>query len=321
MYNPPPPANNPAMSPAMSGVQESPPPPPQGCGPSGVAWSAIIAGALAAAALSLIFLFLGSGLGLAMVSPWSQPSSHLGVSAAAFTFGTAIWLLLMHMAASSVGGYLTGRLRGRWHNAHADEVYFRDTAHGMLSWALATVLSAALLVSAASMVVGNGMKAATALSGGVLAGTGYNMAQNQAGGEVEDSTDPLGSSYNYLIDNLFRSDSNAPPQNDAGQKDFHAETARILGMAMLQGNLEPADRGYLSQSIAARANISVEQANKRLDALLAKLNSLRDQAKQTMDAARRAAMQAALGMFLALLVGAFMASYAALCGGRHRDKV
>jgi hypothetical protein len=48
------------------------------------------------------------------------------------------------MATSAFGGYLAGRLRAKWIGPRTDEVLFRDTAHGLLAWALATLLVAAL---------------------------------------------------------------------------------------------------------------------------------------------------------------------------------
>ena len=41
--------------------------------------------------------------------------------------------------ASALGGYITGRLRRFWHNTHRDEVVFRDHAHGLVTWAVATL--------------------------------------------------------------------------------------------------------------------------------------------------------------------------------------
>ena len=70
--------------------------------------------------------------------------------------------------ASALGGYISGRLRTRWLATPGDEVFFRDTAHGLLSWALATVMGAAFLATAA-----------TAVSGGVAAGAGQAAAAQQ----------------------------------------------------------------------------------------------------------------------------------------------
>jgi hypothetical protein len=99
---------------------------------SAVSWAAVIGGAFVAASLSLILLSLGTGLGFSAVSPWS----HNGASAAAIGAGAIAWLIATQIAASALGGYLGGRLRTKWTNMHTDEVYFRDTAHGLLVWAV-----------------------------------------------------------------------------------------------------------------------------------------------------------------------------------------
>lgn len=133
---------------------------------SGVAWPAIIGGAFAAAALSLILFALGSGFGLASVSPWSDP----GASLTTFTIATGVWFIIVQWLASALGGYLTGRLRTKWAGLHTHEVFFRDTANGFLSWAVASVIVAAFLASATASVVGGVTRVATgAVSGATQA--------------------------------------------------------------------------------------------------------------------------------------------------------
>src|SRR6202790_4808029 len=117
---------------------------------SGVSWAAVIAGAFVAASLSLILLALGTGLGLSSVSPWS----NVGASASTVGKAAIFWLIIMQIVASAMGGYLGGRLRTKWVNVHTDEVYFRDTAHGFLVWAVALVITAGFLASAATSLVG-----------------------------------------------------------------------------------------------------------------------------------------------------------------------
>lgn len=131
-----------------------------------VSWAAIGAGAAAAASLSLILLILGVGLGLSSVSPWARE----GASAATLGLSTILWLTLTQVLASALGGTLAGRLRTRWTEVHADEVYFRDTAHGFLAWAVASLATAALLTSAIGSIVGAGVQAGASASG-ALAGT------------------------------------------------------------------------------------------------------------------------------------------------------
>src|ERR1700728_2754221 len=96
---------------------------------SAVSWGAVAAGAVATAALALLLISFGAGLGLSAVSPWSDS----GVSASAFKTGTGIYLVIVAVMSSSVGGYLAARLRSKWTGAHTHEVFFRDTAHGFVT--------------------------------------------------------------------------------------------------------------------------------------------------------------------------------------------
>ncbi|MGH7046921.1 MAG: hypothetical protein ACREE2_11115, partial [Stellaceae bacterium] len=117
---------------------------------SAISWAAIIAGAFAIAAIALILLALGAGLGFASISPWS----NRGASASTFGVVAAVWLIVVQWLSAAFGGYLTGRLRTKWVSVHTDEVYFRDTAHGFLAWAVAAVFTVAVLGSALSSVIG-----------------------------------------------------------------------------------------------------------------------------------------------------------------------
>ena len=253
---------------------------------SAVSWPAIIAGTVVAAAASLILLELGSGIGLSSVSPW--PGS--GASVTTFTVLTAIWLVVMQWVSSGLGGYLTGRLRSKWVSTHTHEVFFRDTAHGLLMWALATVLGAMLLAAVVSSALGTGIRAAgSATSGG---GTATASAVNP-----------------YDVDALFRSsrpDVNAPASN------VSAEATRILGKALAAGNMPAADRNYLVQLIAARTGLSPEEARQRVDTVTA-------EAREAADAARKASAMASTYLALSMLIGAFVAGVAAAMGGRVRD--
>ncbi|MBH1637111.1 hypothetical protein I5U65_18615 [Stenotrophomonas maltophilia] len=169
---------------------------------SAVSWGAILAGAVAAAALSLILLILGVGLGLSSVSPWSFE----GVSKETFGWSSIIWLTFTALAASGLGGYLAGRLRTKWTQLHGDETYFRDTAHGFVSWAVATLLTAGLLTSAIGGGLGAGAKVAGATAGAAAttAGAAVAGAGSAAAGAPE-------SDLNYWVDSLFRSATTAGP--------------------------------------------------------------------------------------------------------------
>src|SRR4051794_21596694 len=139
-----------------------------------VSWGAVIAGAVGAAALSLVLFLLGTGLGLAVASPWAGD----GISGKAASISSIAWVTLVQLLASALGGYLAGRLRSRWISVHTDEVYFRDTAHGFLAWAVATLLMATLMSSAVGGAISSGAKA-----GGEVAKT-VTMAGAGAGAAV-----------------------------------------------------------------------------------------------------------------------------------------
>jgi hypothetical protein len=256
---------------------------------SAVSWAAVAAGAVAAAALTLALVAFGAGMGLSAVSPWSNS----GVSATTFKVGTGIYLCVAAMLASTIGGYLAGRLRTKWAGLHTDEVVFRDTAHGFLAWAFATVLSAAVLSAAMS-----------ALAGGAASGT------VQAAGSAASSSSG-GNPSGYFVDTLFRSDAPAP-QAGADPAAQRAEVGRVLATALREGSLNPADRTYVAKLVAARTGLSQADAEKRVDEVV-------NAAKQALDDARRAAAHLALWLTAAMFIGAFAASLAAIEGGQLRD--
>jgi len=267
---------------------------------SAVSWPAIFAGAFAAAALSLLLLTLGAGLGLSSVSPWSAASA----SVTAFTAGAAIWLIVVQWLSAGLGGYLVGRLRAKWSHTGIDEVFFRDTAHGFLAWAVAIVFAAAIAASAISSAVSGATRVAGSAATIALAGASHGAAQSSA--------DPVG----YYVDAMFRSDRPAPT---AGGVDAKAETARILVRKVRNGPLSNADEAYLTQLVAARTGLPQDEAERRVNDVMAQLDSAEVKAREAAEAARKATARASYFLFFSMLIGAFIASAAAALGGQHRD--
>lgn len=184
---------------------------------SAVSWAAIFAGAAAAAALSLLLMILGTGLGFSVVSPWRME----GISATTFGVTAIAWISFTQLAASGVGGYLAGRLRTRWAAVHSDEVYFRDTAHGFLTWAVASLLTAVVLASAMG-ALGGGIRAGAAAVG-AAAGSAAALTSSDAGSA--ENNHALG----YVVDSLFRMDNGLRAdsgfQADSGQRDVSGSSA------------------------------------------------------------------------------------------------
>jgi hypothetical protein len=274
---------------------------------SGVSWPAVIAGAFVASAFSLALVALGAGLGLVSVSPWSSNNP----SVTTFTVLAAAWFIAVQLFASGVGGYLAGRLRTRWARVHTDEVFFRDTAHGLLVWAVGAVITAALIASAASSAVSGAAHLAGAATQAVGSATG--QAAGQAASAMGDPT-------SYFSDMLWRSDH--PAQGD--QAAATAEADRIFTRALYNGDLPAADKTYLAQLVASRTGLSQPDAEKRVtdvfDQAKAAKQQAADKAKAAAEAARKTGVYVALWAFISLLVGAFSASYMATVGGRQRDE-
>jgi hypothetical protein len=265
--------------------------------PPGVSWAAIAAGAVAAAALSLLLVAFGAGLGLSAVSPWSDS----GVSASTFSIGTGIYLCIVAVMSSAIGGYLAARMRVKIAGLHTNEVFFRDTAHGFLAWAFATLIGATALTSATAY-----------LANGALAGLSGLSSQS-----YRPST-RLRYTLIGCLGRLRRQPTTARPLTRATRQrkappQTRAEILRLWKSDFSKGaDILSSDRAYIAQVVAARTGISQADAEKRVAQVVA-------EAKTDADNARRAAAHLSFWLTAALLFGAFSASLAAAEGGALRD--
>jgi hypothetical protein len=265
---------------------------------SGVSWVSIAAGAVTACAVSLALLALGAGLGLSAVSPWSDS----GVSASTFKNGSGIYLVLVAVISSAIGGYLAARLRTKWTGIHTNEAFFRDTAHGFIAWAFATLLSASVLGAAATHVVGG-------------AASGLGAAAGQAAQNVNPSQ--------IYVDRLFRLDMPVAPaapapggnpgSNASGNNAVQAEVLRLWTAGFRDNaELSAADRAYVARLVAAQTGMNQADAERRVNDVIV-------EAKAAADATRKGGAKLAFWMTAALFFGAFAASLAAVEGGQLRD--
>jgi hypothetical protein len=256
---------------------------PEESSKSAASWGAILAGGVAAAAFSLFLVELVAGLGLVMVSPWSNQ----GASATTMGVAGGIGLILMAVMASALGGYIAGRLRTRWVGIHTDETYFRDSAHGFMAWAVGTIITAAVLASAT----------------GALLSAASGVASNPAFAPDRNS---------YYVDTLFRS-TQPVSANPAVIDATNGEVSRLFTRGFAPGgDFTADDRTRIAQLVAARTGLSQQEAQARVDQTIT-------QAKQAADQARRAAAKMAFWMAASLLAGALSGALGAIEGGRERD--
>jgi hypothetical protein len=259
---------------------------------------------------------LGSGLGLAILSPWPGR----GASATGFTINAAIWLIVTQWLSAALGGYIAGRLRTKWVGTHTHEVFFRDTAHGLITWSVATVVVALVLAGSATAMIGGGMHA---LGGAASAG-------------LPGASSGPPAALTYDVDRLFRSPTSAaaPPANgtpsDSGSmpgmdmssvsSDPRIEAVYIAFHAIAKQSVSDDDRAYLTQLVQAQTRLSQPEAQQRVAEFITAIIDGENKARAAADAARKGAAEASIYTALAMLIGAFIASVCAALGGRLRDE-
>jgi len=245
-------------------------------------------------------------LGLSSISPWSDS----GVSASTFEIGTGIYLVVVAVISSAIGGYLAGRLRTKWVGLHSNEVFFRDTAHGFLAWAFATLICATALASATSYLA-NGAATGVA-SGSAQTARAVNPSEIYVDKLFRPlpGTQPAAANPGPAADNVAASNAAG---GAAGAFQTRAEVLRLWTADFRNGEgLTPSDRTYVAQLVAARTGMSQADAEKRVDQVVA-------EAKTAADNARRGAAHLSFWLTAAFLFGAFAASLAAAEGGMLRD--
>jgi len=288
---------------------------------SGVSWAAIAAGAGATAALTLLLIAFGAGLGLSAVSPWSDS----GVSSTTLSLGTGIYLIIVAVMSSAIGGYLAGRLRTKWVGVHSNEVFFRDSAHGFLAWAFATLISATALASTTGYLA-NGFVTGVA-GGSAQAVQSINPSQiyvdklfrpapaaatapTAAPARAATNNDQAAAPASTEATNPQPAESSS---NEANSEQARAEILRLWTADFRNGeNFGADDTAYVAQVVAAQTGMNEADARQRVDQVVV-------DAKTAADKARRGAAHLSFWLTAALLFGAFAASLAAVEGGALRD--
>jgi hypothetical protein len=271
-----------------------------------VDWPAIFAGIAIATAISIVLLTFGSAIGL----NFTNFTASDGVPVIWIAIAAATWLLWVQISSFMAGGYVTGRMRKRHHDANEDESDMRDGAHGLLVWAGSLILGAFIAISGVGA-------AATAV--GTVTGAAASLAGEAAGEAAADDAAPQA----YFVDMLFRPAPAATPSaaaSTADTGDLRGEATRILARSAATGELGEADRTYLAQRVAANSGLSPEQAAARVDEVAASVEAARQDAAEVAEQTRRMTVLGAFLTAAAFLVSAVGAYWAAQKGGNHRDR-
>ncbi|MCK1404488.1 hypothetical protein [Bradyrhizobium sp. 76] len=251
---------------------------------STIQWSSVIAGALAAGAMSFILVGFGVavGLGVSSASPtWRDASAALALL-------SGLYLIIQAIISFGFGGYVAGRTTrpAPTITTIEDDGERRDGLHGLMSWALAVLLGAALLA--------------------ILGAAAIDRSPMRSSASNTSAAEPL---LSYELDKLFRA-PRRPPNTDL--REARAEAGRILMTSSSHSGISTDDRTYLVQQVAALTGLAAPDSERRVDALIA-------DSRTAINRARRNSIIVAFSVAAATLIGAAVAWAAAVAGGRHRD--
>jgi len=264
-----------------------------------ISWSAAISGAITALAVSFLVIALGSGIGLAVSSPYGN-----GPSATSLTIAGAVWMVLAQSLGFAAGGFVAGRTRTDVILVPSTESNFRDGVHGLISWGIGALIITAMLAVVAAVSAAAIVRIET--------GQAASAVETPRAGGLQSAADPIG----YFVDALVRSNpSREGGQNSAVPRD---QVARIMLYTVGQGRLADDDRAYLTQIVAAQTGMSMEDAQRRVDDVV---NRALDSVRNAADAARKAGAYFSFWTFMSLLFGAVAAVLGGLLGGERRDEV
>jgi hypothetical protein len=284
---------------------------------SAVSWKAILAGSTAAIAVTMILVAFGIGVGFSVISPWSDQ----GISSTTFTVAAGVYLIVVAMLSNTIGGYIAGRLRTQWQTVNEHERYFRDSAHGLLVWALATVVSAAVLGGAFTHII-----AGSAAGIAPAASTAAQSAPTDVYVDTLLRTDPTqgnqapAQTTQQATSPTAENRTAAPLQGgqiapQRGPNNVNrAEITRILVPAVAKGGtLSTENRAYLVKVVSARSGLPQPEAEKRVDTVVT-------QAKTAADKVRKSTAMFSLWLAASMLAGGLAGILAAIEGGVLRNK-
>ena len=246
-----------------------------------VDWGPVIAGSIVAVAVAIVLHGFAAAVGISAGS--SAPTWRDASMALVLLSG--LYLLLVALASYALGAYIAGRLRQ--HIGAGPDMAFSDGMHGLLVWALSTLLTALMLM-------------ALAMSASRLAapsGSSAGPAASVAGENI----------IAFDLDRLFRG---RQMQGDINHT--RAEAGRILLTASSHRGMLDEDRTYLTRLVATNTGLSQPDSERRVAEVTAR-------AKENIARARRSGAILAFIAAAAALLGAAVAWFAASVAGSHRE--
>lgn len=251
-----------------------------------VAWGAVFAGVAVALVTQLILNMIGIGIGASTLDIGRGASENPTVSG--FSIGAGIWWAVSSILAALAGGYAAGRLAGKPKESTAGW-------HGLTAWAMTTLVIFYLLTSAVGGLLGGALSTVTSVVSG---------AASTAGGAVQTAAQMAAPSMAQGLADPFSAIEQAMKSTTNGTDPASLRDAAMASMkAALSGNEQEATaaKEQAAQAIAKAQSIPVEQARTQV-------TQYETQYRQTVDAAKTKATQAAATAATAVSRGALLAA-------------
>lgn len=261
-----------------------------------ISWGAVIGGALMALVIQVILNMVGVGIGLSTIDPLSGDTP----SASSLSFGAGIWWVVSGIVAAAIGGYLAGRLSGK--PSESTTAY-----HGLMSWALSTLVIIYLLASAATGLFGGALSTVSSALGGAgkTVGASVQTAVQAAAPSLNNINDPMG-----RIEGQVRDASGG--QDPAAIRD--AATSAVRAALSSDPAQQAAATDKAAEALAKAQGIPQDQAKAQVvqyqQQYKEAVAKAKEQAKQAADATAKTVSRGALFSALALLLGALAAFFA-----------
>ncbi len=254
-----------------------------------VSWGAIFAGAVTALVTQIVVNLIGVGAGLASVGINATDNP----TASTVSLGAGLWFVGSGIVASLAGGLIAGRLSGKPLPGAA-------ALHGLVSWAVTTLVVLYLLTSAATGLLGGALGTVS----GALGGAG-----NLVGGTVQTAAQAAAPSLAKITNPLEGIEQTVREQS-AGQDPQAARDAAVAAIrAVLSGDPSQKEqaKNRAADALAKAQNISPDQARQQIQ-------DYEKQYDQAVATAKKKAQDAAVATKSAATQGAFYAALALVLG-------
>ncbi|HJS84198.1 MAG TPA: hypothetical protein VJ779_01920 [Acetobacteraceae bacterium] len=245
-----------------------------------VSWPALFAAVFVALAIELMLSILGVAVGLGFVSPGTGTTPH----ASSLGIGAGVWWFVSTLIAFGIAGYVAAWLAGV-------TARFDGVLHGVVTWAIATMVVVYLLTTAIGGLLGGAFS---------LVGTGLSAAASGVKAAVPQVAQATG-----ITPDMLQSQAQAylqptdPNPATMSPQDAQKAIATELPTYLAGGSGAAAAKERIIAIMAAQMHVSQADATRRFDQLQARATQTKNQAIETAEnAATKTADTASTGSYL-----------------------